>query len=402
MIKLRSDAIDVAGVTPRQVVEPADVAELGVALADASKARLATVIRGGGTKLEWGRTPPAVDLVVSTARLNEGIDHRHGDLTVTAAAGVPLAELNRRLAHHGQWLPIESAFEAATVGGIVATNDAGPLRHRYGTPRDLLIGITLVLADGRQVKAGGHVVKNVAGYDLGKLVSGSFGSLAAIADATFKLLPVPRASATVHADYTEPGAMARAAAAVVASQVEPAAVDVQVPAPAAPYRLLVRCASSPAATEAQIAAVRALMRAETSVVTGDAETAVWQEHIRAPWTGKGMVIRMSWLPARLDQVLALLDELRQASGAGLELRARAGVGAGLVRVEADPAVLADVVARLRAVPEVVAHVVLLRADPAVRERVDVWGPPLPAASVLRALKQSLDPMGILNAGRGPV
>ena len=97
--------------------------------------------------------------------------------------------MNRQLARHGQWLPLDSAFADATIGGIVATNDSGPLRHRFGTPRDLLIGVTLALADGRLVKAGGTVVKNVAGYDLGRLVTGSFGSFAAIATATFKLSP---------------------------------------------------------------------------------------------------------------------------------------------------------------------------------------------------------------------
>jgi glycolate oxidase FAD binding subunit len=180
-----ADAID--GVVPRQIVEPDTASGLAAALQRASRDRLVTVLRGGGTKLGWGRRPPPIDLLVSTARLNSLLVHRHGDLTATAHAGVTLAQLNRELARHGQWLPVDSAFDGATIGGIVATNDSGPLRHRHGTPRDLLIGVTLAMPDGRLVKAGGHVVKNVAGYDLGKLVSGSFGSLAAIVDATFKL-----------------------------------------------------------------------------------------------------------------------------------------------------------------------------------------------------------------------
>src|SRR4029079_17011760 len=105
--------------------------------------------------------------------------HRYGDLTATIESGARLTDVNRQLATHGQWLPVDSAFPAATIGGMVATNDSGPLRHRFGTPRALLIGVTLLWADGRIVKAGGTVVKNVAGYDLGRLVSGSFGSLAA-------------------------------------------------------------------------------------------------------------------------------------------------------------------------------------------------------------------------------
>jgi glycolate oxidase FAD binding subunit len=128
---------------------------------------LATVIRGGGSKLTWGRIPERIDLVLSTARLGDTLIHRDGDLTATVSAGVRLADLNTHLAEKGQWLPVESAFDATTIGGLIATNDAGPLRHRFGTPRDLLLGVTLALTDGRLVKSGGVVVKNVAGYDLG-------------------------------------------------------------------------------------------------------------------------------------------------------------------------------------------------------------------------------------------
>ncbi len=199
-----ADAID--GVLPRLIVEPDSAEGLAAALAAASREGRATVLRGGGTKLGWGRVPTGVDLLLTTSRLNSLLVHRHGDLTATVGAGVTLATLNETLAEHGQWLPLDSAFDDATIGGILATNDAGPLRHRYGTPRDLLIGIRLALADGRIVKAGGNVVKNVAGYDLGKLVSGSFGCLAAIVDATFKLLPRPQASATLTVTYAYPEA----------------------------------------------------------------------------------------------------------------------------------------------------------------------------------------------------
>ena len=174
------DAID--GVIPRHIALPESPGELAQILADASRDRQLIVLRGGGSKLGWGRVPSRVDLVIGTEKLNRLLAHRHGDMTVTAQAGLPLAELNRRLAEHRQYLPIESAFGPATIGGIVATNDSGPTRHRFGTPRDLLIGVTLAMTDGRLVKAGGTVVKNVAGYDLGKLVSGSHGTLAAIVD----------------------------------------------------------------------------------------------------------------------------------------------------------------------------------------------------------------------------
>src|SRR5215210_2655055 len=194
-----ADRVD--GEVPPQVAEPDAPQAFAAALQRAAAERLSTVIRGGGTKLSWGRRPDTLDLVVSTSRLGLLIAHRHGDLTATVQAGMRLRDLNAALSTEHQWLPIDSAFDKATIGGIVATNDAGPSRHRHGTPRDLVIGVTLALTDGRLVKAGGTVVKNVAGYDLGKLVSGSHGTLAGIVDVTFKLVPLPQTSATLVAWY---------------------------------------------------------------------------------------------------------------------------------------------------------------------------------------------------------
>lgn len=399
-----ADAVD--GVHPRQVLEPRCAEDVASGLAWASRERLTTVLRGGGTKLGWGRVPASVDLVVSTARLNQSIAHRHADLTVTADAGVTLVGLNRELARYGQWLPVESAFENATVGGIVATNDAGPSRHRYGTPRDLLIGITLGLTDGRLVKSGGRVVKNVAGYDLAKLVSGSFGTLAAIADATFKLMPVPRASGTLVASYPDAEALVQDVTQLQASQIELAAFDLRAAfgpsGSEAPHRLLLRCASSAAATAAQLAAARAALVATGDVVTGEADEALWREQRQAPWVGTGGVIRLSWLPARLLRLLTLVEDAARGEGVRLELAGRVGVGAGLLRVDAPGDRLPTLVGRLRAATAVAGHVVLLRASAGVRERVDVWGAPGGAMAVLQAMKRTLDPADILNAGRGPI
>ncbi len=250
------DAID--GVVPHRVALPDSPEELAQILAEASRDRQLTVLRGGGSKIEWGRVPERVDLVIGTAKLNRLLAHRFGDMTVTAQAGMPLALLNRHLAEHRQYLPVESAFDHATIGGIVASNDAGPMRHRFGTPRDLLIGVTLAMTDGRLVKAGGTVVKNVAGYDLGKLVSGSHGTLAAIVDATFKLLPTPLASTTLVATYADGTALVRDVAALHASQVELTSFDICASTDQR-WILLMRMASSPVATDAQMAEARRLL-----------------------------------------------------------------------------------------------------------------------------------------------
>lgn len=395
------DAVD--GVVPRQVAEPESPQGLAAALAHAASQRLQTVMRGGGTKLGWGRTPAAVDLLVDTRRMRHGLVHRHGDLTVTVQAGTTLRELNEALRAHGQWLPVESAFDDATVGGIVATNDAGPSRQRNGTPRDLVIGITLALTDGRLIKAGGSVVKNVAGYDLGKLVSGSHGALAGIADVTFKLVPLPQASATLVAEYATAAAMAEDVAKLAGSQVEAAAFDVWIEgeagSSAAACRLVMRVATSPAATDAQIAAARALVSGDAMVVSGDGERHGWASHIAAAWSGDA-VVRLSWLPARLASLGGLLAEMRRTDGVAATLVGRA-LGTGLVGLTAGPDSLARGVERLRASADV-GNVVVLKAPPQLKSRIDVWGPPPPAAAPLRALKATFDPAGILNAGRGPI
>jgi glycolate oxidase FAD binding subunit len=368
-------------------------------LADASRAGQRTVLRGGATKLGWGSVPSSVDLLIETGGLDQLVAHRYGDMTATVQAGMPLALLNARLAEHGQCLPVDSAFDAATVGGVIATNDAGPLRHRFGTPRDLLIGITLALTDGRLVKSGGTVVKNVAGYDLGKLVSGSHGSYAAIVDATFKLLPVPPASSTLLATYAITDALARDVAGLSASQVELTSFDIRVTSYAG-LQLLLRTASSPAGVEAQASAAARLLSSPATRMSGEDERSLWAEQIRLPWAGGGTVVRFSWLPAKLPAVLSLLERLRRSDGR-LTVFAGRTMGAGLARFDGDEGACRAAIAELRASPDL-GHVVVLRATRSLKTQLDVWGPPAASAPMARSLKGMFDPAGILNAGRGPI
>lgn len=390
------DAID--GVVPLRVALPESPEDLARVLADASRERQLTVLRGGGSKIGWGRVADRIDLVIGTARLGRLVAHRYGDMTVTAQAGMPLATLNRHLSEHRQHLPIESAFEDATVGGIIATNDAGPMRHRFGTPRDLLIGVTLAMTDGRLVTAGGTVVKNVAGYDLGKLVSGSHGTLAVIVDATFKLLPLPLASMTLVGSYVDGVALARDVSALHGSQVELTSFDVY--AANGRWVLLMRMASSPVATEAQAAEARRLLSSAPTVLSGDEEAALWGEQIRAPWLEGGTVLRLSWLPSNLPAVIALLARL-QSRGCRVAAFAGRTMGAGLLRLEGEDSTVLAAVGDLRAAGEV-GHVVILRANRRVKEQIDVWGPSTGATEVGRVLKRKFDPQNILNAGRGPI
>src|SRR5262245_60493160 len=168
--------------------------------------------RGGGTKLGWSPKTDAVDF--DTRRLNRILEHNEGDFTAILEAGVSLVEAQAKFAAAGQMLAIDpplGAGDAATIGGVMATNDAGPLRHRYGTMRDLVVGVTVVLSDGTIAQSGGKVIKNVAGYDLAKLFTGSYGTLGLIVQVAVRLHPAPPRTATASAQSDDPAVLAAAA-----------------------------------------------------------------------------------------------------------------------------------------------------------------------------------------------
>ena len=229
----------VAGVAPRFVARPGDVAEAAALLRATAAEGLAAVPRGAGTRLAWGSPPARCDLVIDTRRLNRVLEHAAGDLVVRVQAGVGMDQLAEVLAAAGQRLALDppspgtftgNGAGAGTVGGVLACGVAGPLRLRYGTPRDLAIGITVVRADGTVASSGGKVVKNVAGYDLGKLFAGSYGTLGLIVEAAFRLHPLPGASSFVTLDAADPAAAHAAIAAAAASPLAPSAAEIDRPA----------------------------------------------------------------------------------------------------------------------------------------------------------------------------
>ena len=398
------DAID--GVVPSQVVAPHTGEAAAALLAEASRRRMSVVIRGAGTKLSWGRRPRQVDAILDTRRLNGILAHEPGDLTATVEAGVPLQALNDALAAHGQWLPLDPPFgDRATIGGLLASSDSGPHRHRFGTPRDLVIGVRVATTEGRLAKAGGQVVKNVAGYDLSRLVCGSFGALAAIVSATFKLSPLPAASATLIARAADATALTALVAAIADSQLEPLTVElhaIREPSGAgSPGSCLIRFGSLPAVVEAQVAEARgriAAFASDVQIVAGGEERASWQAHGSRLWAQQGAIVRVSWLPAALPAALDLLARLG-ADGA-VEMIGRARAGAGLMRIDGD---IPRQLAALRALREsqLFGNVVLVRADAGLKAAADVWGPQ-PNAALFAAIKQAMDPVDTLGAGRGPL
>ena len=394
------DAID--GVVPAVVAEPASPEAAAAVLGWASDHGRSVVVRGGGTKLGWGAPVGAIDVLLSTRGLDAVEAHRHGDLTATVQVGAVLADVNAALAAHGQWLPLDPPrAERATIGGIVAANDSGPRRQRHGAPRDLIIGMTLARADGVTAKSGGIVVKNVAGYDLARLLTGSFGCLGVILTATFKLAPVAEASRTVQVTLSEAAQLGRVADGLLAQGSTPTAVELAAPPPT----MLVRFESIAPVAEQQAGAAAALVRdgGGAAVVLADGEEAeAWRRHEARVFGGEGTVVKLVVLPSDLSATLAWLDETARAQSLACEMVGRAGLGVLYLRLAGPVSAQASL---LRALRERIGpgrgSVVVRRAEGELRSLVDVWGPLGDGFALMRQVKRRFDPRGILNPGRGP-
>ncbi len=206
---------------------PATREELGAALSAAAEAGTPVRLRGGGTKLAWTRPAPPEAIELSTLGLNEIVEHNAGDLTAVLEPGVLLADAQATFAKAGQMLALDPPDGGATVGGVVATADTGPLRARYGSPRDLVVGMRVALSDGTLSKSGGKVIKNVAGYDIAKLFTGSFGTLGAIVELSVRLHPLPPETTTATGSSADADELARGAAALAQSALEQYGLDVR-------------------------------------------------------------------------------------------------------------------------------------------------------------------------------
>ncbi|HYM25313.1 MAG TPA: FAD-binding oxidoreductase [Vicinamibacterales bacterium] len=373
------------------MIEPSTTAGVSEALRWAARDKQRVLVRGAGTKLGWGPPQPPAHMELSTLKLNRVVAHRHGDLTATIQCGARLADVNRELARHGQWIPLDPPFgDRATIGGIVATNDSGPRRHRFGAPRDLIIGVDIVRTDGVSAKAGGIVVKNVAGYDLARLMTGSFGSLAVITSATFKLFPIPSASRTVVIDGPL-AQLCQMAGTIASSQLTPTAIEVQASA-RGPARLLVRFESIQAAAENQ--AQETAQLGPSSIASAGDEDTLWAAHDARVWDRGGAVIKLTVVPTEMAATLAwIANELADVD---YDVTGRAGVGVLLVRVEAVVAKQAAFVRALRArIAPGRGGAVIVRGSEDLRRESGAWGEIGSSAAVMRAIKAQFDPDGIL-------
>lgn len=395
-----------SGTKPACITYPNTQEELAAVIACARKNRWRVLACGSGSKLTWGGLGKSIDVVVSTERLNRVVEHAVGDLTVTVEAGAKFSDIQTLLAKAGQFMAIDPAYpQTATLGGIVATADAGSLRQRYGGVRDMLLGFSFVRSDGEIAKAGGRVVKNVAGYDLMKLFTGSFGTLGILTQVTFRLYPLPKASQTAVLIGTSDN-IAAAAKTLLASALTPTAVDllssqlVNRLGLGKGMGLVTRFQSVTESVKEQ--SVRLLEVGETlglqgSSLSGDEEAHLWQQVEESIWSyGRESAIacKIGVLPTAAVAILDRLDNIQ--SGIGL---IHAGSGLGLLRFE-NPEVKKQTILEMRNFCQ--SHqgfLTVLEAPLAFKESFDVWGYSGNALDLMRRIKQQFDPENMFSPHR---
>jgi glycolate oxidase FAD binding subunit len=399
-VRAATDADTVDGVRPALVVAPGSTDETAAVLRVVAAAGLRVVTRGAGTTLDWGAPPEACDVVCDVRRMDALLEHASGDLVVRAQAGLPLATLQAEVAKAGQMLALDPVVPGATVGGVLGVNGSGPRRLLYGSARDLLLGVTVVRADGTVTRSGGKVVKNVAGYDLGKLYTGAYGTLGVVTEAVFRLHPRPPATRLVAAAYDDVGAATAAAAALRRSALTLSALEVDRPDATGPLTVSGLLEGLPDGVAARAAQARDLLGPGAS----EQEEAPPGWGV-APWGPGDVAVKVT---SRLSGLSSLLEAVeRAATRAGLRVAVRGSLGVGVLHAalagtggEApDAGAVATWVEEVRReAARQDGSLVVLRAPREVRGAVDCWGP-VAGLSLMRRVKERFDPDRLLAPGR---
>jgi glycolate oxidase FAD binding subunit len=390
------DADRIDGVDAGVVVAVTDAGEVTAVLASAGEARACVVVRGAGTKLDWGAPPRRADIVVDVTGLDKILEHAAGDLVVRVQPGVRLADLQAALAPAGQRLAIDELVPGSTIGGIIATGLAGPLRLAHGSVRDLILGVTVGLAGGVSATSGGRVVKNVAGYDLAKLYTGSYGTLGVVTEAFLRLHPLPERAAWLTVITPDAGHITGAVSALSAARISPAAVEVHDDG-TGPARVVALVEGTDDGVDGRVGAAREQLDADIDV--SDEAPGWWA---RLPGLGGGeSLIKATTTVAEVGRLVGVLRRTATDAGAAVEVNGSAGVGvvyAGIAAGAPPGAVGRLLEAARRSCAAVGGAAVLLRAPVAVRDGIDAWGP-VPALALMRRIKDSFDPDHLLAPGR---
>ena len=391
----------VGGVLPRLAIEPTSLEEAAAVMRALAADGLSVAFVGGGTDLGLGAPPSRLDAVLHTRGLRRVREHAPSDQVVAVEAGITLADLQRHLAPHGQRVALDPPLpERATLGGIIAASAFGPRRSRYGAPRDLVIGMTVIRADGVIARGGGKVVKNVAGFDLPRLFCGSLGTLGLVAEVVLRLHPLPEASATVAFAGLSPRQVLALTRAALDARLEPAAVVAL--EEVCRFRLLLRFEGFGPGVEDQVAralAVGAAPGREGERLDGEAEAYAWSGY-DALRTRGDVRAKAAFEPSALAEATEALRPLAASlRGGALALHPTLGIAfvTGTLDEAADPA--AGIEAARDAIAAAGGSVVLAEAPAALRALADPWGRTPAALAVMRSLKRELDPDARLAPGR---
>ncbi len=416
------------GPLPQAVVHPPSPEQVAEVMKLACAERLKVSPAGALTKQRMGGVARQIDWVLSLDRLNRVTDYQPADLTVTVQAGLPIREMDAALRAQGQMLPLDAPFAAeATVGGVLATNGSGARRLRYGTSRDMLLGVRFVTAEGKLVKSGGKVVKNVAGYDMGKMLLGSFGTLGVITEVTFKVFPVPPRSVTLVLGFPTARQALQARHRILNSPFAPQALDMVDAAAgslagepvlsAAPFTLLVAMAGPEPVIERARRELPALVRPDggetLSKVADDAEQNLWrktQELTPAVLRAhpEAAVVKASVLLSRIGDMMEQARQSTSRNGLTLATLARAGTGVVYCHLLPQPKTngvsQAERAAKaceavLEEANQLGGRAVVEWAPAAAKAMTNLWGPLRDDFPVMQRLKAQFDPQAILNPGR---
>jgi glycolate oxidase FAD binding subunit len=380
---------------------PTTIAELADRVTIAHRDVTPILVAGNGTKLAWGQPITLATQILSTQKLDRLIAHAVGDLTVTVEAGMTLEQLQATLATAGQFLPLDPAYpEAATIGGLIATADTGSYRHRYGGVRDLLLGISFVRADGKIAKAGGRVVKNVAGYDMMKLFTGSYGTLGILTEVTLRVYPLPPATGTVSLT----GALDRlceVAKILLASTLTPTAVDVvsgafsQALEIGTAPTLLVKFATLPesvAQQSEQLLAIATRLGVTGEILPTPISEQIWSQIQTGIWGTAPIGCKLGARPNTAIETIATFDRLTNNTDRAI-VHISSGIGACSL---SSP----DPIDPLRRHCEASGGFLsVLQAPVMLKQQIDVWGYRGNAVPLMRSIEHQFDPLGILNPGK---
>ena len=409
---------DVDGFLPRLVVIPDAVEQVAQMVALTNQQGLKLLTRGGGSRISLGGIPEQFDVLLETTKLTRLLEHEAPDLTCHVEAGITLAALRAQLATKGQWLALDPPdAEQATLGGILASNASGPKRFRYGTARDVVIGLRVVQASGEVARSGGHVVKNVAGYDLNKLYIGSLGTLGIIVEANFKLQPLPISERTILLTFLNAADAMQTVINILGSLLVPSAIELidsraasdmtdffGLNLPTNGYTLAVNFEGSVVAIDRQLDEMRSLARQNGALLgddlSGEAQDQFWdvvREHTQGSVTCKAVVL--------VSQVVPYLQAIEQVCRRHeLEAAVVAHAGNGILYIELRPG---DATSRLvEAITELRLHaqeargsLVVERCPIDLKRLISVWGEPGPDFYLMQRLKQHFDPNGTFVRGR---